>query len=482
MEEVFNPSVISPAKPVVLVVDDDEGIRDTLEAILTKDYTVIKAKDGRAALRLIDEKEVQVMLLDIRLPDINGLDVLKRVKERYDDVEVAMITAIKEVDTAVKAMKLGAYDYITKEFDYDEVVNLVRHIIEKQNLTKELIYLQSEMDQYVPHDFIMGKSLKMRQVYDVVQKIAKVPANVLITGETGTGKEVIARLIHRESNTPQGPFVAVNLASIPYDLLESTLFGHERGAFTGAYRRRHGKFELANGGTLFLDEISELKYDLQVKILRSIQEGEIERVGGNRPININVRIIAATNADLEQAVKKGTFREDLYYRLNVIPIKIPPLRERAVDIPELITFFLAKYSKRFNKKVTKVTNPALKVLFSYHWPGNVRELENLIERLVATIEGDTIGESHIPIDYYFPDNESSWDGLKGEDFLKKACDTFERNFILKALERVKWNRKEAAKNLGLPRSTFKYKLLKLNIYDFLHEKKEDGEEEEEDEE
>lgn len=477
MAGIFNRSDPGLTKPAVLVVDDDEGIRDTLEAVLCKDYTVLKVGDGRAALRVVDEKDVQVILLDIRLPDINGLDVLKRIKERYEDIEIVMITGIKEVDTAVKAMKLGAYDYITKEFDYDEVANLVRHIIEKRNLTKELIYLQTEIGQYIAHDFVMGKSLKLRQVYDVVQKIAKVPANVLITGETGTGKEVIARLIHKESNTPDGPFVAVNLASIPYELVENTLFGHERGAFTGAYRRHIGKFELASGGTLFLDEISELKYDLQAKILRAIQEGEIERVGSSRPISINVRIIAATNTDLEQAVKKGTFREDLYYRLNVIPIKVPPLRERRVDIPDLINFFLAKYSKKFNKKITKVTDQALKVLFSYHWPGNVRELENLIERLVATIEGDTIGESHIPIEYYFPELESRNDDLLEEDFFRKACDTFERNFILKALERVQWNRKEAAKNLGLPLSTFKYKLTKLNIYDFLSEKKGDEEEE-----
>jgi DNA-binding NtrC family response regulator len=477
MEGFSNSSVTNHTQPVVLVVDDDEGIRDTLEVILNRDYKVVKAADSRTALRIVDEKEVQVMLLDIRLPDISGLDVLKRVKERYDDIEIVMITAVKEIDTAVKAMKLGAYDYITKEFDYDEVANLVRHIVEKQNLTRELVYLQTEMNQYIQHDFVMGKSLKMRQVYDVVEKIAKIPANILITGETGTGKEVLGRFIHRTGSNPDGPFVASNLASIPYELLESTLFGHEKGAFTGAHRRHHGKFELAGEGTLFLDEISELKYDLQAKILRAIQEGEIERVGGNRPISINVRIIAATNIDLEQAVRKGAFREDLYYRLNVIPIKIPPLRERRVDIPDLINFFMGKYNKKFNKKVTKITNPALRILFSFHWPGNVRELENLIERLVATIEGDTINESHIPIEYYFSDLESNRDGSMGEDFLRKACDTFERNFILKALERAKWSRKEAAKNLGLPLSTFKYKLAKLNIYDFLHEKKDDEAEE-----
>jgi DNA-binding NtrC family response regulator len=475
MEKPLNLETKNSITPVILVVDDDEGIRDTLEAILKRNYTVIKASDGRSALRLIDEKDVQVMLLDIRLPDIDGLEILKRVKERYDDIEIVMITAVKELDVAVRAMKLGAYDYITKEFDYDEIANLVNHIIEKQNLTKELIYLQSEMDQYIQHDFVLGKSLKMRQVYDVVRKVAKVPANILITGETGTGKEMIARLLHKEGISPKGPFVAVNLASIPGEILESTLFGHEKGAFTGAYRRHYGKFELAKGGTLFLDEISELKYDLQAKLLRAIQEGEIERVGGSKPISINVRLIAATNTDLDQAVKKGTFREDLYWRLNVIPIKVPPLRERRLDIPDLINFFLTKYNKKFNKRVTEISDSALRILYSYHWPGNVRELENLIERLVATIDGNIIGESHIPIEYYFPDLEFKEDGQIQEDFLKKACDTFERNFILKALERAKWNRKQAAKNLGLPLSTFKYKLTKLQIYDFLHDKNLDQE-------
>jgi len=454
-------------RPTILIVDDDEGIRDTLEAILRDRYSVIKVEDGENALKVVADKEVKVILLDIRLPGINGLEVLETVKGRYEDIEVIMITVVREIDTAVKAMKLGAYDYITKEFNYDEVVNLVDRAIEKQTLDKRLLYLHSEMEQFIEYDFIVGKSQEMREAYDVIQRVAKLPATVLITGETGTGKELIARIIHKESHLSEDPFVTVNVGSIPQELIESTLFGHEKGAFTGAYRQHIGKFELAHKGTLFLDEIGDLKYELQAKLLRAIQEGQIERVGSTKSINIDVRLIAATSMNLGEAVKKQDFREDLYYRINVIPIKLPPLRGRLVDMPQLAELFIRRYNKRFRKRVRGITHGAIDILCGYHWPGNIRELENLMERLVALSQDDMISEEHIPVEYYLSGIEPLKPKAPREDILTKACETFERNFILRALERAKWSRKQAAKDLGIPLSTLKYKLTKLNLYDIL---------------
>jgi DNA-binding NtrC family response regulator len=459
------------SRPTILIVDDDEGMRDTLEAILKDRYSVIKVEDGENALKVVAEKEVKVVLLDIRLPGINGLEVLETVKNRYEDIEVIMITVVREVDTAVKAMKLGAYDYITKEFNYDEVINLVDRAIEKQTLDKRLLYLRSEMEQFIEYDFVVGKSQEMREAYEVIQRVAKLPATVLITGETGTGKELVARIIHKESHLSENPFVTVNLSSIPQELIESTLFGHEKGAFTGAYQQRVGKFELAHMGTLFLDEVGDLKYELQAKLLRAIQEGQIERVGGTKTINVDARIIAATSVNLEEAITKAEFREDLYYRINVIPIKLPPLRERLVDIPQLAELFIDRYNKRFRKQIRGITQGATDVLCSYHWPGNIRELENLMERLVALCQHDMISEEDIPIEYYFPGIKSQRIKIPQEDLLSKACETFERNLILKALEMAKWSRKQAAKDLGIPLSTLKYKLTKLNLYDVLDKRK-----------
>ena len=454
-------------RPTILIVDDDEGIRDTLEAILRDRYSVIKVEDGENALKVVADKEVKVILLDIRLPGINGLEVLETVKGRYEDIEVIMITVVREIDTAVKAMKLGAYDYITKEFNYDEVVNLVDRAIEKQTLDKRLLYLHSEMEQFIEYDFIVGKSQEMREAYDVIQRVAKLPATVLITGETGTGKELIARIIHKESHLSENPFVTVNVGSIPQELIESTLFGHEKGAFTGAYRQHIGKFELAHKGTLFLDEIGDLKYELQAKLLRAIQEGQIERVGSTKSINIDVRLIAATSMNLGEAVKKQDFREDLYYRINVIPIKLPPLRGRFVDIRQLAELFIHRYNKRFRKRVRGITQGAIDILCGCHWPGNIRELENLMERLVALSQDDMVSEEDIPVEYYLSGIELLKPKAPREDILTKACETFERNFILRALERAKWSRKQAAKDLGIPLSTLKYKLTKLNLYDIL---------------
>ena len=328
----------------VLIVDDDEGMRDTLTAILKRDYRVLQVASGEAALPILNREDVDLVLLDVRLPGISGFEVLRIVKENYSLVEVIMISAINEIETAVQAMKHGAYHYITKDFDYDQLRSLVRNASERQDLNRQVMTLSAQVADQTEREFIVGPSKMTRDIVDLVHKIAKLSATVLILGESGTGKELLARLIHREAGDADAPFIAVNLAAIPRELAESTLFGHERGAFTGAHRQQLGKFELASGGTLFLDEIGDLRLDLQAKLLRAIQEGEIERVGGTKPIKTEFRLIAATNVDLEKAVKEGRFREDLYYRINVIPIKLPPLRERADDIPQLAEFFLRRYN------------------------------------------------------------------------------------------------------------------------------------------
>src|SRR5581483_11560774 len=324
----LNPSTMSPKPKTVLVVDDDEGMRDTLTAILKREYRVLRVSTGEAALPVLNREDVDLMLLDVRLPGISGFEVLRIVKENYSLVEVVMISAINEVETAVQAMKHGAYHYITKDFDYDQLRALVRNASERQDLNRQVLTLSAQVAEQTDREFVVGSSKQTRDIVDLVHKIAKLSATVLILGESGTGKELLARLIHREAGDPEAPFIAVNLAAIPRELVESTLFGHERGSFTGAHRQQLGKFELASSGTLFLDEIGDLRLDLQAKLLRAIQEGEIERVGGSKPIKTEFRLIAATNIDLERAVKDGRFREDLFYRINVIPIKLPPLRDR----------------------------------------------------------------------------------------------------------------------------------------------------------
>jgi len=416
-------------RPIILIVEDDETMGDTLETILKKNYRVIKASDGESGLELVRKTEVNLILLDIMLPGMDGLEVLKIIKDQYEDIEVIIITVIKEIDTAVRAIKLGAYDYVTKDFDYDIVLNLVARALEKQEDKKKLLYFQSEMKRLFRNDFVFGTTEKMKEIYSTIQKVANLQSTVLITGESGTGKELIARMIYEQADDLSTPFVVANLAAIPKELVESTLFGHEKGSFTGAHKQHIGKFELAHKGTLFLDEITELPYELQAKLLRAIQQGEIERVGSKKVIHVDVRIIAATNKVLKKAIEEGTFREDLYYRLNVIPINLPPLRERTEDIPLLADLFLKKYNQKFAKKIKGFNGDALKALAGCHWPGNIRELENLIERLVAIGEGEIISLEDIPLEYYVPFLDANEEGSK-EDMLKKACMTFERNLIL----------------------------------------------------
>ena len=447
----------------VLICDDDQGMRDTIAAILRRDYRVLTVSSGESALALLKQEDVDVLLLDVRLPGISGFDVLRIVKENYSLIECIMISAINEVETAVQAMKYGAYHYITKSFDYDELRSLVRNACERQDLNRQVITLSAQVAEQSEREFLIGPSRQIRDIVDLVHRVAQLSATVLILGESGTGKELLARLIHRESGHGDAPFIAVNLSAIPHELVESTLFGHERGSFTGAHRQQLGKFELAAGGTLFLDEIGDLRFDLQAKLLRAIQEGEIERVGGAKPIRTNFRLVVATNVDLEKAVKEGRFREDLYYRINVIPIRMPPLRERLDDLPELARLFLERYRTRFRRPVRGISDAALKILSSYWWPGNIRELENLIERLVAVSDKEWITEEDLPLEYHFAKLDVS--PTTGEALFQEACDTFERNFIIRALEKSDWNVTATARYLGIPLSTLKHKMARLDLRD-----------------
>jgi len=428
-----------------------------------RDYRVISVASGEAALGLMKSDDVDLMLLDVRLPGISGFDVLKIVKENYSLVECIMISAINEVETAVQAMKDGAYHYITKDFDYDELRSLVRNACERQDLSRQVLTLSAQVAEQSDREFLIGPSKQIRDIVGLVHRVAGLSATVLILGESGTGKELLARMLHRESGRASAPFIAVNVSAIPSELVESTLFGHERGAFTGAHRQQLGKFELAAGGTLFLDEIGDLKLDLQAKLLRAIQEGEIERVGGTKPIRTNFRLVAATNVDLERAVKEGRFREDLYYRINVIPIRMPPLRDRPEDLPELARLFLARYRTKFRKPVKAISESALKILASYWWPGNIRELENLIERLVAVSDKEWITDEDLPLEYHFAKLDAT--APTSETRFQEACDTFERNFILRALEKSDWNVTATARYLGIPLSTLKHKMQRLDLRD-----------------
>src|SRR5512136_2843723 len=393
----------------VLIVDDEVGARESLKMILKRDYEVFLARDAEEAFLQIKEHTPDLILLDIILPDLDGLKVLERIKQSDPDIIVIMITATKTVKTAVEAMKLGAYDYVTKPFDIDELRLIITRSLSTKALEQEVKYRREEMDKGFDFGNIIGKSKSMKEIFKVVKQIADSKSTALIMGESGTGKELISRAIHYNSNRKNHPFVTINCAAIPETLIESELFGHEKGAFTNAIEKKLGRFEVAHQGTLFLDEIGELSLATQAKILRFLEEKEFNRVGGSKTIKVDVRLITATNKDLNQLIKKGNFREDLYYRINVVPIVIPPLRERKEDIPLLIEYFIKKFSEENNKKVKGVSKEALEVMIEYEWPGNIRELENLIERVIALTSKEYIQVEEIPLSFR---NLPKIDGLK----------------------------------------------------------------------
>jgi len=451
----------------ILVVDAGEDTRERLATPLKRDYRVVRAASGEAALELMERDEIDLLIADVDLPGLTGLELLQIVRANYPLTESILVTATSDLDGAVQAIKLGAYNFLSKTVHPDALRTVVAHASERQDLNRRVLTLQTEVQDLGDREFVAGPSRAVRELLDTVTRVGKLSATVLILGESGTGKELLARMIHRNSEGNGGPglpgerpFIAVNVAAIPRDLVESTLFGHEKGAFTGALVQRIGKFELANGGSLFLDEIGDLKLDLQAKLLRAIQEGEIERLGGTKTIKTTFRLIAATNVDLEKAVKEGTFRGDLFYRLNVIPLKLPPLRERLEDLPQLVDFFLRRYNARFHKQIEGIAESTVAMLGRYWWPGNIRELENLIERVVATCDGEWITDDDLPVDFQLA--ELDHDEADGS-LLDRAVETFERNFIIRALERCGWNVTQTARHLGVPLSTLKFKMDRLEI-------------------
>ena len=450
------------ARPVILVVDDDPGVRESFRLILEDHYDVVDVPDGPSALDVVRASPMDLVLLDIRLPGMDGIEVLERIKAIDDRAEVILVTAVKTVRTAVAAMKLGAFDYLTKPFEEDELLSLASRALERRTLEREVALLRSELARTHDLDEIVGEHPVMARLHGLIAQVARTSTTVLITGESGTGKELVARAIHRHGNRREGPFVAVNPAAIVESLIESELFGHERGAFTGAHQRKLGKFELAQGGTLFLDEIGTLRADLQAKLLRVLQEREIERVGGTRSIKIDVRVIAATNTNLKDAVSRGTFREDLYYRLNVVPIVVPPLRERAQDVPLLAEHFLRRDTRDFNKRIEGLSPEAVAALRAYRWPGNVRELENVIERCVVLADGPVIQLNDLPLDVLLPQQATRVRAAEALP-LNEATDQFERQIVLRVLERVGWNLTEAGRILAIHRNSLRMKLARWGV-------------------
>jgi DNA-binding NtrC family response regulator len=447
-----------PVRASILVVDDESGVRESFDAVLSKDYDLLFASHGLEALRILATREVNLVLLDIRMPGIDGMEVLRRIKDLSEPTEVVIITAVKSLKTAVEAIKLGASDYITKPFDTHEILALIKRVVEKQALVKEVLYLRSEVDRERQFENLVGRNARMQEIYTLITRIADNRSTVLLCGESGTGKEVLARAIHQHSNRAQRPFVAVNCAAIPAELLESELFGHEKGAFTGAIATKVGKFELATGGTLFLDEVGSMRLDLQAKILRALQERELERVGGTRTIKIDVRVLAATNRDLKKAVEEGGFREDLYYRLNVVPITLPDLKDRQEDIPLLANHFVQKFAPESNPSVREIAKEAMAVLMSHTWPGNVRELENVIERAVTLGRGPAILPGDLPAHLAGGTNP-----LERAVNKEATLEDLEKDYIAMILRRTRGHQIRAATILGIDRRTLYRKIRRFGI-------------------
>ena len=452
----------------ILVADDEQSMREFLDIMLKKEgYKVSLASNGEEVLKLIDKDLFDLILLDIRMPRLDGIGVLKKIKTASPETIVIMITAYASADTAIKAMKEGAYDYITKPFKVDEIKLIIKNALEKKNLQKENLLLKQVVRDRYRFGSIIGQSSKMLALYDLLEKIAPTKTNILITGESGTGKELAAKAVHYNSSRKDKPFVTLNCGAIPESLIESELFGHMKGAFTDAITTKKGLFEMADEGTIFLDEISELPLLMQVKLLRVLQDKEFKRVGGTEDIRVDVRIISATNKDLEETVKEKRFREDLFYRLNVIQVKMPPLRDRKEDIPILAAHFLKKYSEELNKNILKVSPEALTMLLNYEYPGNVRELQNIIERAVALGNGNELTPQHLSsyLDEQIQGKRSAIDldiPPDGID-LEKVIEEIERALLLKALDRTKGIKKKAAELLRINFRSMRYRLEKYGL-------------------
>jgi len=467
----------------IVVVDDDLSLCHFLKRTLSqKGYQVISCNTGSEAIRLVDEQETDLVLLDNKLPDLMGLEILKEMRQKHPKIPIIIMTAFGTADTAIEAMCLGAFDYILKPFELEEILEIVEKGLEANKLMKRAVAIPALSEYMEDSDQIVGKSKVMQEVYKLIGQVSESDVTVLIRGESGTGKELVARAIYQHSRRKDSPFLAINCAAIPETLLESELFGHEKGAFTGANKRRIGKLEQCNKGTILLDEVGDMTLSTQAKILRVLQEGEFERIGGNETIKIDVRVLASTNRKLEELIKEGKFREDLYYRLKVMTIVLPPLRERKEDIQELAEYFFRLYNQQLDKKVSYIDPPVYDKLCSYHWPGNVRELSNTIKRALILAKGEVLTEEDILFDvenetFYFANEEQL------EKRLNKVLDPLfldiarfwrtglhtnllekvEKFLIQRALTETKGNQVQAAKLLGISRNTLRHRIEKYKL-------------------
>jgi two-component system NtrC family response regulator len=451
----------------ILVVDDDSSVRRVVQMQLAEaGYAVRQAASGSEALRMLAEAPPKLVITDLRMPDLDGIELFRRIVENEIQTTVIMITAFGSIETAVQAMRLGAYDYITKPIDYEALLLAVHRAMERQNLIEEVRNLRSALDRRYGFESIIGHSKSLLRVLEMAARVAQHDSTVLIQGETGTGKELLARAIHNNSRRKSQAFVTINCGAIPKDLIEAELFGFSRGAFTGAHANKPGKVEIADGGTLFLDEVGELPLESQVKLLRLIQQGEIERVGATSPKVINVRIVAATNRNLQAMVEDGAFREDLFYRLAVVPLALPPLRERKDDIPEVAEHLFHKAKEKHGMQNVRVAPSVIARLTAYRWPGNIRELENLVERMLVLSNGEQITEEDLPAELRSVSqpapNASLVLDIPEEGI---SLEGVERELLLRALEKAGGNQTKAARYLDISRRTFIYRMEKHGIGD-----------------
>ena len=450
----------------ILVVNDEHLIRWSLEQNLKKQgYEVVTAGDGEEALRLIREEQPDLVLLDIQMPGINGIEALEKIKEYDEEIVVIMVTAHGGLETAVNAMRLGAYDYVSKPFNLDELAIIIKKALENTDLKLEVARLRSETKKAFPPN-IIGESRQAKHLMEVLDKVARSEAStVLVQGESGTGKELVAKWLHYSSNRADKPFIAINCAAVPATLLESELFGHEKGAFTDAKNTKKGLFELADGGTVFLDEIGDMEMGMQAKLLRFLEDRSFRRIGGGRVFTVDVRIISATNKDLQKAIEEKSFRNDLYYRLQVIPIQLAPLRDRKEDIIPLANHFIEVYNKDFNKKVQGIAGMAERILTDYGWPGNVRELKNVVERAIILGNEDTLMLEHLPLEIVAKSSPQSGPPLATFRLPTEGIDIeeVEKELIRQALDCTEWNQSKAAKKLNLGIDAFRYRMKKFGF-------------------
>ena len=449
--------------PTILIVEDEAKMRRLLELNLGEDgFTALSAGDAETGVKLLRENTIDLVVTDLKRPGMNGLDFLQAIKRQNAALPVVVMTAFGTVETAVEAMKAGASDYVLKPFSLSEMRMVIRKELDVHALREENRSLREALGKRYAHPNVVARSTKMQEVLAIVERVAPTNSTVLLGGESGVGKDLVARAIHEKSRRASGPFIKINSSAIPENLLESELFGYERGAFTGATASKPGKFELADKGTLFLDEIGDVPPAIQVKLLRVLQEREFERLGGTRTVKVDVRLIAATNRDLREALEQGTFREDLYYRLNVVPIDIAPLRQRKEDIPDLVNLFISRFAGDSGKPVKSIAPEAMQILVNYHWPGNVRELQNIIERACALAKGPVLEAADIHLDLRPAKAANGTSGFLPEGM---TLEHWEDEMIQEALRRAHGNKSQAARLLGLSRNALRYRLSKIGIAD-----------------